>query len=90
MSSPSIQKNIILSPVAYLLRFFPSQAALGNFLGITRGAISHWTKPISKGGTGGRVPAGKCEKYHRRIVEAGYMTYEQLHSESLQAALEEA
>lgn len=82
MSTKTTQKNIKFTPAGYLLQFFDSKQAVANFFGVTRSAISKWNRPEEYQGTNGRIPA----KHWPTIISKGWMTIDQLNSESFEAA----
>lgn len=70
VSRKTKQENENISVVVFLSHKIGGQNKLAKLLGVSKGAVSHYH-------TTGKLPT----KHHKRIVELGFLSYEQLNTE---------
>ena len=78
-------------PAHSIVERLGGNVAVAEALNLRRQAIDYWTKPVSRGGAGGRIPG----KYHRALIELAQekgvpLAYEDFHADGKPASAPKA
>lgn len=69
------------NPAEAVIDIFGGQAALARALGLHRSTVCRWTMPVSKRGTGGRIPGAAKDRIMELACKRGLteITYDVLY-----------